>query len=429
MRRLLVSFVVVVIVGLLAFFAFKYRRSEQISVKVEELSNTEYPDDPADKSVHYGRYGKRTLQLNQVDETHYDFVFTSNDPNVASIAFRNIDLKLLVPAVPDWIDDGDLETITLVEREWNRQEIAFDPHSSHVEIEGGDGWERANIASLKLARNCLNAGLFEVLLVTSDGLYYHGWFDFPLGHYRSVFDHTNKASYWSHWYRLEHWIDPAGRKVDLDKLRRIKRRATPNWRDLGDEPILAKGEQRRKTRTIDAPGARAYRDLFALGNDLKLATFLKPGRYEMDKPWDHQLQQIATLEGIEVRKIDTPKGELDEVELTFEGGNRLLVSGISLHDLLRLREEDYPRGLYMPMGIAVPPVYQTYDDLVANPPQESPYFSVFLDDKGRWINHHQTGVDGVVMHRDRTSSEVHLYLLSYERHTLLGHYTFQLTGI
>jgi hypothetical protein len=78
--------------------------------------------------------------------------------------------------------------------------------------------------------------------------------------------------------------------------------------------------------------------------------------------------------------------------------------------------------MYMPMGIGVPPFFQSYDVLERNRPELSPYFSVLLDSKNRWINHHKVAIDGVILHRDETGPELfHAYLLSYERHTLIVH--------
>ncbi len=76
----------------------------------------------------------------------------------------------------------------------------------------------------------------------------------------------------------------------------------------------------------------------------------------------------------------------------------------------------------MPMGIGVPPFYQSYEELEKNHPDKSPYFSVLLDDKNRWIDHHKLAVDGVAMHLDKERQNLlHLYLLSYERNTLIAH--------
>jgi hypothetical protein len=75
------------------------------------------------------------------------------------------------------------------------------------------------------------------------------------------------------------------------------------------------------------------------------------------------------------------------------------------------------------MGIGVPPFFQSYDALRQHPPYQSPYVSVLLDGDDQWIDHHAFAIDGVVMHRDATDPTVlHVYLLSYERHSLIGHF-------
>ena len=76
----------------------------------------------------------------------------------------------------------------------------------------------------------------------------------------------------------------------------------------------------------------------------------------------------------------------------------------------------------MPMGIGVPPFYQSYAELQSNPPQLSSYVSVLLDEDGKWIDHHHFGIDGPVLHRDETHPKrLHVYLLSYERHAIIAH--------
>ena len=81
----------------------------------------------------------------------------------------------------------------------------------------------------------------------------------------------------------------------------------------------------------------------------------------------------------------------------------------------------------MPMGIGVPPFYQGYHDLCSNPPDASPYYSFLLDDQHRWIDHHKSAIDGPVLHRDADDPNlVHLYLLSYERHSLVAHFKIPL---
>src|SRR5207245_4343412 len=164
------------------------------------------------------------------------------------------DVRLMTPSEPAWTrGDADLERIALTDRQWNRQQVSFDGHSPHVEVVGGDGFEKSNLASAELAKNCLNAGLWEVLLFVHENehkaLYYQCWFTFPLGYYKDLFEQNTGLPYWRHWYYLEHWSDPAGTVVPLDKLRRVtSEREVPASFDR-DETTFASGEQVRKRRT------------------------------------------------------------------------------------------------------------------------------------------------------------------------------------
>ncbi len=117
----------------------------------------------------------------------------------------------------------------------------------------------------------------------------------------------------------------------------------------------------------------------------------------------------------------------DELELVFsstkrDGLCRFIVSGVDFDALPQLPVADYSKGLYMPMGIGVPPFYQSEAELQKNPPQLSPYVCVLLDADGKWIDHHSLAIDGPVMHRDVDDpNRLHVYLLSYERHTVIAH--------
>jgi hypothetical protein len=131
-----------------------------------------------------------------------------------------------------------------------------------------------------------------------------------------------------------------------------------------------------------------------------------------------------------LRRIKSPGATdrtLHELELVFsstkrEGVCRFLVSGFDLDDLPQLAVHDYPKGLYLPMGIGTPPFFQSYEELEKHPPAQSPYVSVLLDAEGRWIDHHSFAIDGPVLHRDEGDPSVlHVYLLSYERHSLIAH--------
>jgi uncharacterized protein YneR len=439
MKRLgIFSFVLLCTCALLVYvFMAKYHVKDTMLISLEEVTTADYPEDPSHRSIHYDRYGGRQLTLHHVAGSRFDFIFMSEDPKVATVTFKDIDLNLFIPTQPTWTrKDRDLEIIALTDREWNRQQVSFGASSSHLLIEGGDGVETKGMYSADLARNCLNAGLWEVLFFTKEdgkkSLYYQGWFTFPMGFYKEIFEKRNEISYWKHWHRLEHWFNPQGTPVNLAKLRKPIAEKEMSSQHNPKEVLILSGEQLRKARTFNAKAVRCWSD-FCREKNIEFASFIPPGRYSVSHPWKNEFHRISKLEKVYLRKVEAANGEIkDELELVFKSEksgehNHFIVSGIDLATLPQLAMEDYPKGLYMPMGIAVPPFYQSYEALKKNPPYNTSYFSVLLDHKGRWLNHHDIAIDGPVLHRDSEDpNKIHLYLLSYERHSLVGHYEIQI---
>lgn len=419
------------------YFDERYEVAATMQVPLEEVTTAAYPEDPAGRSIHYGQYNGRRLVVVQKDDKHFDFVLEPTADHVARIAIRDVDVGLMTPSVPQWCkDDAGLTRIALVDREWNRQQVFFDAGGPHVEITGGNGFEARRLHEVALAKNCLNAGLWEVILtVEEDGdkaMYYQGWFTFPLGHYRRILEQNTGLDYADHWHRLEHWCDPAGTVMHMDRLRSVYGEREVAARFDRNEAIIVAGEQVRKRRTTNGPNLVTWGDILEEQN-VEFATFVPPGRYSVRHPWKNEYWRLASFDKAILREITTPAGpkKLHELELVFRDrdGNpqRFIVGGVDLASLPRLPIRDYPEGLYMPMGIGVPPFYQDYAQLQANPPQESPYYSFLLDGADRWIDHHKAAIDGPVMHRDANDPNlVHLYLLSYERHTLVAHITISI---
>lgn len=438
MQRIAFTLVGLFVVGLFVFgvkFGGKYRTAPEMVIAVEEVRTSDYPEDPAFRSIFYDRYGNRRLRLRERENHHFDFIFESDDPKVATISLVNIDLSLFVPCIPENIrEDRDLSIVALVDREWNRQQVRFTSGHPKLRIEGGDGFEKTHTTTVEIARNCLNAGLWEVILTKEEqgrkALYYQGWFTFPLGFYKKIFEILNQTSYWKHWFRLEHWLNPEGKIMDLSKLRTVETEKVVQGSCDWNEAVIVNGEQIRKARTVSAQGVRCWGDFCKKRDKIRFASFIPPGRYSVRHPWNNEYQRIETFENAIVRTTTVANDHypLLEVELVFRDGGTgektcFLVSGIDIEQLPFLDDVQYNQGFYMPMGIGVPPFYQDYDELGENPPHQSPYFSFLLDRDGRWINHHEVGIDGPVLHRDRKDpSKLHIYLLSYERHTLIGHY-------
>ncbi|MCF2148880.1 hypothetical protein IQ276_021120 [Desmonostoc muscorum LEGE 12446] len=421
------------------WFQSRYKFDNKMTVKLQELSNVDYPANPAPLGKNFQRYTNRKLTIIKRDETHFDFVLEPTDKKTAKIVIKNVDLELLVPKAPAWVKkDEGLEVIALTDREWNRQQVSFPANSQNIEIVGGDGFEKQNIVEIALANNCLNAGYWEILLFTKEDsnktLYYQSWFTFPMGHYKNIFEKINNISYWRHWWRLEHWQDPNGTIVKTDLLRNVIDEKEVASQFPLDEKIIVTGEQSRKVRTTLAKNITTWRDFYDNNNEIKFASFRPPGFYDQNKPWGNQYWRIGKFEKAIFRNIK-PIGvepNLQEVELVFKDTkngeqNRLFISGVNLKKLPQLPVEDYSKGLYMPMGIGIPPFYQSYEELTKNHPDVSPFFSVLLDPQDRWIDHHHLAVDGSVMHLDKQNPNLlHIYLLSYERNTLIAHFLLNL---
>ncbi len=417
----------------------RYDTADNMVVAIREYSNAQYPEDPSGRSVHHGQYDGRSLTLVKKDATHFDFIFEPQHSHIAKIVFRDVDVSLMTPSLPEIAkaDDG-LRRIALTDRQWNRQQVSFGgPDSPQVEITGGDGFELKNIYSAELAKNCLNAGLWEVLLFTREGggkaMYYQGWFTFPLGHYKDVFEQNTGLPYWQHWYYLEHWFDPAGTLVPMEKLREVVSESEVPTSFDRDEAVFFAGEQLRKRRTTIAENVRTWGDYYD-GRPVRFGSFVPPGRYDNSKPWKNEYTRMDRFDKAVLRNVKPlgTEGQRHELELVFssskrDGLCRFFVSGIDLEALPKLPMTEYPKGLYMPMGIGVPPFYQSYSALQASPPQLTPYVSVLLDGEGKWIDHHSFAIDGPVMHLDATDPNLlHLYLLSYERHAIIAHFAITL---
>jgi hypothetical protein len=430
--------VLIAALGLVVRAHFRYQKADTMEVTVREYTNAEYPEDPANRSLHHGQYNGRRLTLVKKDATHFDFVFEPNNPHVARVVFRDVDVSLMTPSLPEWAKaDAGLRRIALTDRQWNRQQVQFGgPGTPHVEATGGDGWEKENLSSAELAKNCLNAGLWEVLLFTKEGgdkaLYYQSWFTFPLGHYKDIFEHNTALPFWQHWPYLEHWFDPAGTPVPLDALREVVREREVKATFDRSERVIAAGEQARKRRTTVGANIVTWSD-FCDGRNIRFASFIPPGRYSLNHPWKNEYRLIDRFDKAILREIKSPATQktLHELELVFsstkrKGTSRFFVSGFDLAALPPLPVNDYPKGMYMPMGIGVPPFFQSYEELEKNPPHTSPYASVLLDGQDRWVDHHSFAIDGPVLHRDEKSTDVlHVYLLSYERHSLIAHLVIQ----
>lgn len=185
--NLLILLAISIIIGLRAYS--RYSTSEEMLLEVREYSKEEYPDNPNNYGLlhdKYNYYSHNKLKLIKNTDSTFSFILEPPTPKSATIKIKNVDVSLMTPGISDWIKaDSNITRIALTDRQWNNQKVLF---KDNIEIVGGDGFERAYVDKVELVKNSLNAGLWEVILYADNKQLYHGWFTFPLGHYKQLFE-------------------------------------------------------------------------------------------------------------------------------------------------------------------------------------------------------------------------------------------------
>lgn len=434
----LLGMVLVLASGTLAYVYTRYHVEREMTIKVKEYTKSEYPDNPATLNSRYGHYSHPKLVLKQDDGSHFTLIFLPGNSSSATITFKNIDVALMTPSIPAWVKSNpNLTRISLIDRQWNRQQVVFDANNPKLEVNGGDGVEKNQLVTAELAKNCLNAGLWEILLYGKENdqkkLIYQGWFTFPLGYYKDIFEQNTGLSYRNSWYYLEHWFDPEYTPVKLDALREVTQSHPVPLRYDFHETTIADGEQVNKKKNIIADHAiHRFQDYYK--DSVAFSTFLPPGIYRKDKPWKNEFWQIhkpTTAVINEIRSPAAPNKPLQEIVIHYVDGNNkhssFYVSGFDLTQLPHLDMNDYAKGTLYLMGIGTAPLKENYALLINNPPEKSPLFSVLVNEKDEWINHHAVAIDGSILLLDKThSNRLHMFLVSYERHAVVAHYWMEL---
>ncbi|MCR9191693.1 MAG: hypothetical protein NXI01_03445 [Gammaproteobacteria bacterium] len=416
----------------------RYHVKQSMSLPVKEFTKGDYPDNPASLSQRHGHYSHQTLILEKKDGSHFNLVFLPSNPDSATIVFKNIDVGLMTPSLPAWIkQDPNLTRISLTDRQWNRQQVSFEKNSPWIEVIGGDGFEKNHLYQADLAKNCLNAGLWEILLYNKENdkktLFYQGWFTFPLGYYKEIFEHNTGLHYLNNWFYLEHWFDPENTVVNLDELRKITRFYPVILHYNFNEPAIADGEQVNKHKNIISKSdIKLFRDYY--NPAVSFATFLPPGIYRKDHPWKNEYWRIKhPISAVinDIRSAGSHDQHLQEIVLIYANNGKkrsfFYISGLDLKKLPHLEPQNYAAGQLHLMGIGTAPLKESYEHLMKNPPEKSPFFSVFLDEKHKWINHHDLAIDGSILFLDnKKKNKLHIYLVSYERHAVVAHYWIEL---
>ena len=163
---------------------------KELSFNIQELTDEEYPDNPdiGFRSKNYSSDFFTKGQLIAKPNGQYDILIHTTEKYQDTIVFKSIDLDEFIPTVPDYIkDDQYLSYITLINQEWNRNQVRFDSDEFYT--------TNKSITRVDIARNCLNSFLWEIIaFVEEDGKnvpVHHGWFHFPEALYKSIFKKKN----------------------------------------------------------------------------------------------------------------------------------------------------------------------------------------------------------------------------------------------
>ena len=443
-RCLLFAFlgVLVIFLGTLRMYLYvRYHIEKKMTLPVKEFTQETYPDNPSTLSRYHGDYSHKKLVLQKHEDADFTLTFLPSNSKSATIRFKHINIALMTPSLPAWVKHSpELTRISLTDRQWNRQQVSFKIDDSHIEIIGGDGVEKNKLYQLELAKNCLNAGLWEMLLYSQENhkktLVYQGWFTFPLGHYKAIFEKNTGLTYRDKWYYLEHWDNPEPTHVDVNQLRHVTHSYPVVLQQDEQEPIALDGEQVNKKKNIMATHAiKKFDDYF--NQDIMFSTFVPPGLYQKSTPWHNEYWRIKQPISAVLNTIESPENlqkKLDELVIAYaddkpnkNSESYFYISGFDLKTLPHVNTKRYAKGRLFLMGIGTAPLKQKYSELLTHPPEKMPVFSVFLDEKGGWINHHEAAIDGSILFLDQARPSIlHVYLVSYERHAVVAHYKLML---
>jgi hypothetical protein len=401
-------------------------------IPTKEMTDAEYPDNPNLESRHSKAKQKyfKSIILKNNGQNLFDLDLFSHENGQCEISLKNLPLLEMMPTAPDFIKkDEYLTYIGIINQEWNRQQVQFKTGQFSVK-----GNAKQQITRVDLARNCLNAYLWEVLVYAKDTdgkdkLFWQCWFDFPKEAYKDLFETRNNLNYEKFRAGLENWIDPESKKIDLAILRKVYDEREVSFESKNNEMYPIKGERERKKKNIITPKIFA-KTADLLSDSTKFATFSVPGYYNRKDPRKTELSKLGVLQRVKKRNVIDALGKKSiELELDFLSNadnktiTKLVIGGLDLSQIPQLNETDANEGWQTSMGISNHSFYETFDFQQKHLTKNNGFYTFLLDEKGNWLDSHKVGIDGPLFHFDKEDkSKLHLWILAFERHAFVGHY-------
>ena len=410
------------------------------SASLRELSDTEYPDNP-DITVRNEKYTTTTMKSIEFVKKGelFDMRLISDNSKDDTAHLFKIDLMEFIPTIPEYVREDDyLSLIAIVNQEWNRNQVKWQDDqlktASHQEFCLVNG---EKVTRIDLARNCLNAYLWEVLLYTevngSNQVFYHGWFDFPKELYQELYAKRNGKKFDAMADYLVEWKNPPSEKINLSKLRTVISEVHPSYANLSDVMYPISGERKKKQVGVITPTkVTKMTDFYTDASTF--ATFSPPGFYNRADPRKTELVRFQKLETVSYLKTETNLGERAEFHFNYSDDKgrktQFIIGGLDISALPRLSTEEANSGHQFSMGIGNHPFYEDYALHQGQCSLTNPNFGVLLDEHGKWLDSHFIGIDGPLLHLDKMDpNKLHVWILSFERHALIAHYLVELRKV
>ena len=406
------------------------------SAVLTELSDEEYPDNP-DISIRHAKC--IDTEMESIDFVRngeaFDLIIKPSNVEDDTVIMKGIQLMEFIPTIPDYAkSDEYMSLISLVNQEWNRNQVKWAGEELLSVIPSEFTVNGEKITRIDLARNCLNSYLWELFFYADvdgkDKIFYHGWFDFPHNLYKELFRERNNQEFDHYANYMEDWKNPANEKLNLSLIREELSTRKVAFLNHDEEMYPIAGERKKKKIEVIYP--ETYTKMSDFHTDSALfATFTPPGYYNRSDPRHTQLGRFYSLEEVVYSKTFTAGKKYDELRFRFKRKNgevtQFVFGGIDFKSLPHLAVEDANSGSQFSMGIGNHPFYEdcvSHDELCSF---NNPYFGVLLDEEDKWLDSHTIGIDGPLLHLDKNNPNlIHVWLLSFERHALVGHYEIEL---
>lgn len=407
---------------LLGFCACTGPSEQKFTLKLQELNDESYPDNPdiGFRSAEYSFDFFESAHISPKTGDSCDFQFLLK--NGGQINIPRLSLHEFIPTFPDFAQTPYLQKIAIINQEWNRNQVALYP--------GEFTTSDTSIVRIDLARNCLNSYLWELIVYTKEATkttpLAHAWFDFPHAYYQTLFRERNGMEFGPLANQLENWSDPENNIIQEPILEQNPMSVALQFEDFCDDMYPVKGARLKKKKEIIVPSQfSSMRDL--LTDSTLFATFSPPGFYNKKDPRTTELGRFASITGIQMlkgEKSDYPTFVLAFEDIAQKRNTELHIGGVDLKAIPTLEKEDANKGWKNSMGFGNHPFYENLENHLRWEAQSTPYYAYLCDQDQRWLDSHKIGIDGPIFHWDKTNPNLlHLWILSFERHALVGHFT------